>query len=669
MKIVNTFKLFLLMGLFLTVCSCQKQQENKTNRGQVHCVDNFENVLDISFTPVKPYDIKHTLFSDQGAWHAYAVPSDSRYYGGFTGPMVMSMYGEWLSKGFAQWNIIEDNQSLDWSKSIRSVRYLPGSIVQTYLLDGLDIEQTLVFSDHRTSMIRTVFKNEGNKARNLNLTLSGTLWSSKQTISSNSRGEMVVNIKDHHSYLVQDVVPMSDNLKISTQDSSYVMRWNHQKVKRNDSLVFVMTQHYQFKEEPRYSYHKDFTVMETENQKRWNGYLCKYFNRESRLLKDTSNIKIAVKSIMTLVTNYRSKAGDLKHAGTFPSVSYQGFYGFWSWDSWKHAVAYSYFEPQMAKDNLRSMFDYQDDRGMVADCIYYNSKENNWRDTKPPLAAWAVAKIFDATKDTSFVEEMLPRLIKYHHWWYTDRDHDNNGLCEYGSTDGTRIAAAWESGMDNAVRFDHAEMIQNRDKAWSLDQESVDLNCYLYYDKKMISYLENVLQIKKPSLTAIGTSDLRTMIRQLMFDKEEGFYFDIDLEKKKQIPIYGPEGWIPLWSEVATKEEAISIVKNIMDTTKFNTYIPCPTLDASHPKFNPLKGYWRGPVWLDQAYFAIKGMYKYGYDDKAIVLTENIMNHCQGLKDRAPIRENYHPITGEGLNAIGFSWSSAHLLMLLRESK
>jgi putative isomerase len=29
------------------------------------------------------------------------------------------------------------------------------------------------------------------------------------------------------------------------------------------------------------------------------------------------------------------------------------------------------------------------------------------------------------------------------------------------------------------------------------------------------------------------------------------------------------------------------------------------------------------------------------------------------------IRENYHPITGESLNAQNFSWSSAHIIMLL----
>ena len=74
------------------------------------------------------------------------------------------------------------------------------------------------------------------------------------------------------------------------------------------------------------------------------------------------------------MTNWRTAAKDLLHDGVFPSVSYQGFYGFWSWDSWKQAVGLSYFNTSLAKDNIRSMFDYMDEYGMVADCVYTNKK-------------------------------------------------------------------------------------------------------------------------------------------------------------------------------------------------------------------------------------------------------------------------------------------------------
>jgi len=45
-----------------------------------------------------------------------------------------------------------------------------------------------------------------------------------------------------------------------------------------------------------------------------------------------------------------------------------------------------------------------------------------------------------------------------------------------------------------------------------------------------------------------------------------------------------------------------------------------------------------------------------------------VINNCEGLnKIEVSIRENYHPITGEGLNAEHFSWSAAHLILLIAE--
>ena len=75
---------------------------------------------------------------------------------------------------------------------------------------------------------------------------------------------------------------------------------------------------------------------------------------------------------------------------------------------------------------------------MNIDAIFYNKdtarggQGGNWneRNSKPPLAAWAVWEIYQATGDKAFLLEMLPKLIAYHQWWY----HNQNGLVEYGAT-------------------------------------------------------------------------------------------------------------------------------------------------------------------------------------------------------------------------------------------
>ena len=415
----------------------------------------------------------------------------------------------------------------------------------------------------------------------------------------------------------------------------------------------------------------DDLVIDSYNRtvNRWKAYHKAFAYKKGHWLDSLNFELLKTKSIQTLIYNWKTAAGELKHDGLFPSYLYKGFHGFWAWDSWKHAVALARFEPKLAKDQVLTMFDYQNEAGMIADCIFRDTliEKHNWRDTKPPLATWSVHEIFEQTNDTAFVKHMFPKLLKYHQWWYANRDHDNNGLCEYGSTDGTRIAAAWESGMDNAVRFDEATMVKNNDGAWSLNQESVDLNAYLVSEKKLLVKLAKLVG-NESSITDLEQeiTVISETIDNEFFNVNENYYFDRSIENHQSINVVGPEGWLPLWANIASPEQAKAVKEKILDESVFNSKVPFPTLNISHKDFDPTNGYWRGPVWLDQAYFAIKGLENYRYYQEANQLKLKLVKNAEGLLDKGfPIRENYHPISGKGLNANHFSWSAAHLLLLI----
>ncbi len=118
---------------------------------------------------------------------------------------------------------------------------------------------------------------------------------------------------------------------------------------------------------------------------------------------------VLAKAHLTLQNNWRIAAGTINYQGVFPSYHYKGFHGFWSWDSWKHAVGLSYYNPLLAKDQIRAMYDYQSEDGFIVDCIYRDTtiEANNYRDTKPPLSAWAVAKITEKNEDIRILTESL----------------------------------------------------------------------------------------------------------------------------------------------------------------------------------------------------------------------------------------------------------------------
>ena len=391
------------------------------------------------------------------------------------------------------------------------------------------------------------------------------------------------------------------------------------------------------------------------NKERWEGYLTKILRKDMKPEYD----RIAVKAVVTLISNWCTHRGGLLHEGIVPSHAAYYFVGFWAWDTWRFSAALAKFDPELAKDNIRAMFDYQQPDGMIIDCIYTDPAENNARDSKPPLVSWAVDEIFTHTNDTAFISEMYPQLMAYYKWWYNKRDHNRNGMCEYGSTDGTLEAAAWESGMDNAIRFDDAKMLKNdgAEDAWSMDQESVDLNAYLALECKLLKKFAGILGV------TFDGPDYSSQVADYFFDKEKGFFFDRRLKDGSFIQEPGCEAYTPLWTKVATADQVKAMLPLLTDTAKFSTYIPFPTVAADHPKYNP-RGYWRGPIWLDQTYFAIRGLRNYGYNKIADEYTLQVFDRLQGLKEGAPIHENYGTHTGELLKAPHFSWSSSHLLML-----
>jgi putative isomerase len=221
--------------------------------------------------------------------------------------------------------------------------------------------------------------------------------------------------------------------------------------------------------------------------------------------------------------------------------------------------------------------------------------------------------------------------------------------------------------MDNAVRFDSAVMLQNNATAWSLDQESVDLNAYLYREKLYLADIATELGNKTAAKQwKREAAALKPMINKAFYDAASGFYYDKRMDRTGYISVDGPEGWIPLWAGISSKQQAAAVQQKIKNETVFNTTVPLPTLSASHPAFDPMKGYWRGPVWLDQFNYGIDGLKRYGYHELASQLVNKLLQNGEGILSDAPICENYHPLTGKGLNAKNFSWSAAHLLLLLK---
>jgi len=658
----------------------------------------YKNIIDVAGVPskVEPDDnYEINPFSDMGAWQAYHLPAkkDKEYYGGFTGPLyIAEEYGKWLSKSFNLiriYNAADDKEiKLSDCKNI-DFAYYPGILVQIYDIDNFKLTLELRFVTNRTALVTTIIKNNSKKDLNLRLNWEGELLKSDEAKLNSLPKGITAKLNNPKEAEYEIRYPFEVSTKITGK--SYVISLKGSVViKPNKEYVLNTTNSYTFTKEEKDSEDKKLgdilknpSIYIKENSDRWNNYL-KAALKEG---KEKYNIA-AVKAVETLITNWRSPAGAIKKDGIIPSMSYVWFNGMWAWDSWKQAAAVASFAPELAKNNIKAMFDYQRQDGMIVDAIFYNKDGDNWneRNSKPPLAAWAVWRVYEETKDDKFLEEMYPRLISYHNWWYSYRDNDKNGIAEYGGTidsknncpDEVLKAAAWESGMDNAVRFDKdygVSILENRDNegkalGYSISQESVDLNSYLFAEKKLLSKMAAILNKSEDSSKYEKEAEyVKEFIQKNMFDSEKGFFFDIDIKTKKPLTSrgMGPEGIIPLWAGVSSKEQAEAVKNNVMDSAKFNSKVPIPTASKDNERYNPVK-YWRGPVWLDQAYFAIEGLKLYGYEKEAEELSKKILDNAEGVNEKGKtIRENYNPESGEGLHCTNFSWSAGMIYLLYRE--
>ena len=641
-------------------------------------LESAKNSINYKGNPTNATDRKSLAFSDKGAWFAFGFLEPSEVKAGFSGPFLMTeQNGVWLSPSFVALELKDENKQevINWKSALIDQNSYNSHLEQQFKNDKVEIKQQLVFLSGHSALQKTSITNKSGKTITLFPSYNANIFLDDLQLSQEDKKIKIVSAKSTATGYIQF---LNSNPKIEITKQGYIAQTEKLVLKPNETKEIVVGQtfifaQYSWKNENETIAKTVFKTLLNNTQKEKERQLAELIANKKSIYKDVVYSDLIAKLVLTLQNNTRIAAEGLKHGGLFPSYNYEWFHGFWAWDSWKHAVAVANYDSELAKNQMRALFDYQEPNGFIPDCIYRNYllEENNYRNTKAPLAAWAIWKIYEKTKDVNFIKEFYPKLKLYHNWWYKDRDHDQDGLCEFGSTDGTVIAAKWESGMDNAVRFDDSKILKNGEKAYSLDQESVDLNSFLYAEKDYLNKMAAVLKLTEETKKWKDESvTLKAKIQNQFWDGATGWFYDTTIDGKILIKAMGCEGYLPIWAEVATAEQAKASKVNMLDTNSLNTFVPLPTLAANHPKFKPEGGYWRGPVWLDQSYFGINGLEKYGYTNEANELAHKLIYNAEGVLDKGTsIRENYQPVTGKGLEAFNFSWSASHYLMLLLQDK
>ncbi|HEJ8022230.1 TPA: alpha-glucosidase [Serratia liquefaciens] len=539
MKMINKLpSLALVISAALTIPGCISHPGNESPLR----AEAYKNVINRSGAPhyMLDYDFdEHQRFNpffDLGAWHGHLLPNSPEGMGGFPGPALLTEeYINFMANNFDRLSLYKNGEKVRFSMTAYSI---PGALIQRLTAPGITVKLTLRFATARTSLLETQITSD----TPLELVWDGELL--EKYYAKQQKPQSPPTIEQAFPDYTRQLLPTRDGLRVTfgrVRAASQLMTSGESEYQIHKSLPQQTTVNgHRFIAKATISgsttfyttYSHLLTAAEVQQEQskiasiladpqrymsasaqRWENYLDQGLSNPHAT---QAQARVAVKAIETLNANWRGAAGAMKFDSVTPSVTGRWFSGnqTWPWDTWKQAYAMAHFNPNVAKDNIRAVFAFQIqpddplrpwDAGFIPDLIAYNPSPerggdgSNWneRNTKPSLAAWAVMEVYNTTGDKQWLAEMYPKLVAYHDWWLRNRDHNGNGVPEYGATrdkahntpDGqmlftvkrgqhqqklaglnnynrvvrsgrfdsieipAQVAASWESGRDDAAAF------------------------------------------------------------------------------------------------------------------------------------------------------------------------------------------------------------------------
>ena len=321
--------------------------------------------------------------------------------------------------------------------------------------------------------------------------------------------------------------------------------------------------------------------------------------------------------------------------------------GIWNWDSVFHAMTVSRFDGELAKSCIDAFAAFQKADGMLPDVIYHNGViMDNY--SKPPVFAFGVLRVYERTGDRDFLARNYARAARYEGFWREERF--DRGLFFYSAQVSPEaddyLHPRWESGWDNSPRWD----------VWPITSLwPIDLNCFMVLYYQAMAKMAVVLgedagkwQEREAALTA--------KIEENLFDEARGAYVDRNRETGAFSPKLSPASFMPLFAGFAPKARAAKMAALAKDREKFFPGMPTIAYDDAGYDGD----YWRGPTWLNVAYFALKGLHNYGFTETAGAMREYLLDLAH--KHLPYIHENYDTKKGVGCSCARFSWSACFFI-------
>ncbi len=361
----------------------------------------------------------------------------------------------------------------------------------------------------------------------------------------------------------------------------------------------------------------------------------------------------------------------------------------WHWDSCFHAIAWRNIDPARAQAELRTILSSGRPEGFMPHTVFWDAPAGwrraplyatrgflgDWRTETigPPLLAFAWEIVAAASPDEpAFRREALPRLGTHLRWLGRERDPDEDGLLS--------IIVPDESGLDDSPKYEPVYgrlahdrigylllMERGRRARWDARALIERFDHHVEDVWMNVAYALSLHAMARLSGESCWTTRARrveTALLERCYDERTGLFFDLAGRNERPVAVSTWSSLSPLVLDGIPEHVRVRLVEqHLLDPRRYSAPFGIPSVSMEEPAFNPRWDRfrcWRGPSWMNTAWLLAPAMRELGYEHEAARVVASLAVATQ----RHGFREYYDPLTGAGLGARNFGWSTLLLDLL-----
>ncbi len=310
----------------------------------------------------------------------------------------------------------------------------------------------------------------------------------------------------------------------------------------------------------------------------------------------------------------------------------------WSWDHAINGLALAEHHPQLAWDQLMTIFDSQLSTGQLPDFV--NDAVRLYSYVKPPIHGWILSRMRALNpwfNDKDRLAEFYDRLAAWTRWWFEFRGNDF-GLFNYFHGN--------DSGWDNGTVFDSG-----------IPSTAPDAPAYLVLQMAELANIDLLLgRTEKATEWNTKADALQRILIDRLWD---GRRFKAINPNGENAP--GSDsifGCLPIVLGSRLPSEMINALE--IEIWRHLTEWGLATENPESALYEP-DGYWRGPIWAPPTLIVADGLLRAGRVELA---SEIASRFCRLCKHAGLFAENFDAVTGAPLRDPAYTWTSSVFLLM-----